>query len=489
MTIPLEVEIEIRRLHYGEKWPVGTIASQLGLHEEVVRRVLGLLNRPKPKAPRKLLVDPYKEFISETLSRYPKLRSTRLFDMISARGYPGTPRTLRNYVAQVRPRPEGEVFLRLEPLIGEQAQIDWMHVAKMKVSGGERSLWAFVMVLSYSRAMWGELVFDTTVHSLTRSLVRACNYFGGTSRQWLFDNAKTIVLERCRGAVRFHPLLLELSGHYRAQLRLCAVGKANQKGRVERTNRFLRDRFFAGRTVSDIEHVNRELLAFIEEVAHPRPHPTQPGLSVAQCFLSEKQRLLPLPSTPFPIEHVAPLNVDKTACFRFDTNSYSVPPTYARKTLTLAADDQWVRALDGAVEVAKHRRRWGKRERVELLEHREELLRRKRAARESKGLERLRAVSKSMDALIERWVNCGRNIGSMVSKTLRLLDLYGDELLRQAIEQVLSRGMHDPGALAILCEQRRKAQFLPVPVDIEFGKHVPDCDVIPHGLEQYDAKR
>ena len=43
MTAELSVEAEIRRLHYAEHWRVGTIASQLGVHPDVARRVLGLL--------------------------------------------------------------------------------------------------------------------------------------------------------------------------------------------------------------------------------------------------------------------------------------------------------------------------------------------------------------------------------------------------------------------------------------------------------------
>ncbi len=45
MTVSCEVEVEIRRLYYAEHWKVGTIASQLSVHGEVVRRVLGLLER------------------------------------------------------------------------------------------------------------------------------------------------------------------------------------------------------------------------------------------------------------------------------------------------------------------------------------------------------------------------------------------------------------------------------------------------------------
>jgi hypothetical protein len=166
------------------------------------------------------------------------------------------------------------------------------------------------MVLSWSRGMWGEFVFDTGAHSLARSLVRAAEYFGGTTRQWLFDNPKAVVLERHGEAVRFHPVLLEVAGHYRVQPRVCQVRKANQKGKVERAIRYLRERFLAGRTVHSVEGGNRELWAFLEEVAHARPHPTQPGRSVAECLAEEKPRLLPLPPTPAATDRVQPAHVD-----------------------------------------------------------------------------------------------------------------------------------------------------------------------------------
>jgi transposase len=169
------------------------------------------------------LVVPYTDFINETLAKYPRLRSTRLLDMLKERGFRGSERTLRRFVMMVRPAPKREAFLRLDPLIGEQAQIDWAHVGQIPVpGGGSRSLWLFVMVLAWSRAMWGEFCFDTTVHSLLRSLVRASTYFGGAARQWLFDNPKIVVLERHGDTARFHPLLLDLGSAMHVQLQLCA---------------------------------------------------------------------------------------------------------------------------------------------------------------------------------------------------------------------------------------------------------------------------
>jgi hypothetical protein len=150
---------------------------------------------------------------------------------------------------------------------------------------------------------------------------------------------------------------------------------------------------------------------------------------VAECLAEEKQRLLPLPATPAVTDRVQPAHVDSTAFVRFDTNSYSVPAHYAGAPLTLVADDSTVRLLEGAQEVAHHARCWGRRQLVEAHEHREALLALKRRARETKGQDRLRTAVPNVDALFARWVEAGRNVGSLTARTLRLLDAYGDALL------------------------------------------------------------
>jgi len=137
-----ELEAEMLRLHYAEHWPVGTIATQLAAHPDQVRRVLGLGDARAPSQMRTRLVDPYRPFIDDTLARYPKLRATRLYDMLRERGYPGSIRTLREFVATVRPRPRREPYLLTETLPGEQAQVDWAFVGKLAFPGGERALWS-----------------------------------------------------------------------------------------------------------------------------------------------------------------------------------------------------------------------------------------------------------------------------------------------------------------------------------------------------------
>lgn len=479
------LEAKIRRLYFAEHWKRGTIADQLGVHPDVVERVIGHLGpapagRPTPPS----VLDPFKPVIGETLDRYPRLRATRIYDMIVGRGYTGSLRTLRRHVREARPAPVAEVYLRTERLPGEQSQVDWGHVGKINVLGGSRALWVFVIVLAFSRALWAELVFDLSVHSLRRSLIRAAAFFGGVTRQWLFDNPKTVVLERDGDAVRYHPALLELAASFHVEPRLCGVRKPQQKGAVERAIRFLKDRFFPARTIRSIEHGNQQLLEFIQQVAMPRPHPTLPERTVANAFEEERLRLLTLPETLPSPDMVLSVPIDKTAFAHFDTNRYSTPPEHARQTLTLVASDAEVRLLDRDDVVARHDRCWGKKQVIEDPEHRRAIIEKKQGAKALKGRDRLRAEVPRIDELLARWLEDGRNIGSITVRTIQLLNLYGPSVLAQSVEDLLQRGQHDLGALAILCERHRTRPTPVLPIDI--GDHVPDRDVIPHDLGGYD---
>src|SRR6185503_12572505 len=104
MTISLAQEVEIRRLYFAEHWKRGTIVAQLGVHADVVERVVGRLGPcPKPVACLAPELEPFVGFIAETLARYPRLVGTRVYDMIRERGYVGSLRTLWRYLHKSRP--------------------------------------------------------------------------------------------------------------------------------------------------------------------------------------------------------------------------------------------------------------------------------------------------------------------------------------------------------------------------------------------------
>jgi len=267
---------EIRRLFYAEHWRIGTIARELSLHPDTVRAALETVRFNQRTLVRASALDPYTGFLRTTLEQYPKLRATRLHEMIVARGYQGSVGQTRRLVRRLRPRPVAEAYLRLRTLAGEEAQIDWGHFGKIVVGRAERPLSAFVMVLGWSRAIHVLFTLDQTMESFLRGHVEAFAYFGGSARTLLYDNLKTAVLARQGQVIEFHPRLLELAGHYHFLPRPCAVARGNEKGRVERQIRFLRDRFFAARHFRDVDDLNAQFLRWRTKWAHARPCPGDP---------------------------------------------------------------------------------------------------------------------------------------------------------------------------------------------------------------------
>jgi transposase len=247
----------IRRLFHAEHWKVGTIAAELGLHPETVKRALET-DQFKSRARRSLPTDPFLDFIEQTLKQHPRLRATRLFEMLRDRGYQGSVRQLRRLVQNIRPLSK-EAFLRLSVLVGEQAQSDWASFGEVTIGRARRRLSCFVITLSYSRALYLEFFFDQTLENLLRGHVNAWTDWGGGARTLLVDNMKAIVLERFGDAIRFHPRFLDLAGHYHFAVNPCRPGRGNEKGRVERLISYVRESFFAARSFTTLEDLTARL--------------------------------------------------------------------------------------------------------------------------------------------------------------------------------------------------------------------------------------
>ena len=211
MTIAQELEAQILRYYHAEKWRIGTIAQQLGLHHGTVQRVLAQAGLPRTgSGQRPSQLDPYLPFVRETLAKFPTLTASRLYQMVRERGYSGGPDHFRHLIALHRPQPKAEAYLRLRTLPGEQAQVDWGHFGHLMIGRARRTLMAFVMVLSYSRQIFLRFFLDARMASFLRGHEAAFQAWGGLPRVLLYDNLKSAVLERQGEAIRFHPVAADL---------------------------------------------------------------------------------------------------------------------------------------------------------------------------------------------------------------------------------------------------------------------------------------
>jgi transposase len=482
--ISSETRLQIRRYFYAEHWKIGTIAQALGLHPDTVRRAIEVERFHRAEQLRPSILDPYLEFVRQTLEQHPRLRATRLYQMIRDRGYTGSVEQLRRVVARLRPQPR-EAFLRLQTFPAEQAQGDWAHFGSVLVGRARRQLSCFVITLSYSRALYLEFFFDQTIENFLRGHVHALQDWSGAPRVILYDNLRSAVLERRGDQIHFHPRLLELAGHYHFVPRPCQVRAANQKGRVERAIRYVRDSFWAGRPFTTLAECNRQALLWRDQVAHQRRWPQDNTRTVAQAFAEEQPRLLPLPLHPFDTDRIVPVRAAKTIYVRFDLNDYSIPPEAVGRPLTLVASDTQVRILDGAVEIACHQRSYDRRQLVLDPVHQQALLKSKRKAFHATPVGRLAQAVPESEVLLDRAFAQGESAGRQTAQLLQLLDLYGPAALHRAIAEALERDTPRASSVAFLLRKQQRSAP-PLAVDLSRHPEAQALDIRPHDLETYD---
>ena len=483
------VETEILRLHHAEGWPIGTIARQLQVHHATVRRVLWQSGVPAVReCARTSKLDAYVPFIQQTFERYPTLRASRLYQMVRERGYLGSSDHFRHMVARWRPRPTAEAYLRLRTLPGEQAQIDWAHFGKLAIGRATRPLMGFVMVLSYSRHLFVRFYLNANTGSFLDAHVQAFGYFTAVPRVCLYDNLRSAVLERAGDAIRFNPTLLELAAWYRFQPRPVAVARGNEKGRVERAIRFVRERFFAARRYSDLADLNAQALAWCAGEAAARPCPEDHTRSVRQCFEEERPRLLALPDSPFPSEERVMVRVHKTPYARFDWNDYTVPHTHVRRTLEVRATPDTVRILDAGAVIATHARSYDRGEQVEDPPHIQDLTDHKRAARGHRAMDRLHHAAPSGAKFFAAAAKRGVHLGALTRGLTDLLDTHGGAALEAAIGAALAEDSAHLPAVRHFIDQHRALRGArpPIPVHLPDDPRVRALNVRPHNLADYE---
>ena len=452
---------EIRRYFYAEHWKIGTIASELGVHPDTVRNAIESERFHKHAAAARVHCRSLHRFhppnpgSTSAAARDPHLSDDSAIAVIPAASF-----SCGALWPSLRPQIR-EPFLRLQLFPGEQAQADWAHFGDVMVGRARRALSCFVMTLSYSRALYLEFFFDQTMENFLRGHVHAFQAWNGQPRMVLYDNLKSAVLERRGSQILFNPRLLELSAHYHFAPQPCQVRAGNQKGRVERAIRYVRDSFWAGRTFTTLAECNRQALVWRDQVGASTALAWRRGPQREEVFAEEQPRLLTPPLHPFSTDRIEAVCSRKTIYVRFDLNDYSIPPEAVGRPLTLAASDTTVRILDGAVEMARHSRSYDRRQQVLDPAHAEALLKIKRKAVHDTPAGRLEQMIPESKTLLDLAFAQGESAGRQTAQLIKLLDEFGPTALRRAIVEALQRNTPRASSVAFLLRCRPHAHSLP----------------------------
>lgn len=301
-TKEMIMEIQVLARH---DVPIREIAREMGVSRNTVRRYLRdpLAAEPKARPVREQKLDAYRLYIEQRLrSASPHwLPATVLLREIQEQGYQGGLSRLRAFMRSLRVVKAPEPLVRFETPAGQQLQCDWVVFRR-----GKSSLSAFVATLGYSRASYVEFVTDERLDTLLQCHQNAFEFFDGVVREVLYDNMKTVVLERDAygaGQHRFQPAFLDFARHCGFIPRLCKPYRAQTKGKVERFNGYLRRSFYnplASKLMQDglsldVDTANAKVRKWLRQIANVRVHGTT-GRIPAELLIIEQVALQALPA-------------------------------------------------------------------------------------------------------------------------------------------------------------------------------------------------
>ena len=271
------------------------IAEEVGCAVNTVRSHLESESKPRYRRNKSGItkLSPFHDYLRErqAAARPAWIPATVLLREIKELGYTGSHSQLRAYMHSLKPTLPVDPVVRFETAPGEQTQVDWVEFRK-----GKSPLYAFCATLGFSRVSFVEFVTDMKVETLIACHQHAFESFGGVTRGILYDNMKTVVIERDAsgaGVHQFHAGFLDYAHHCGFVIKLCRPYRAKTKGKVERFNGYLRRSFYvplaarlkqAGLTL-DAATANAHVQHWLKDIANERIHGTtqqRPVLRLAE---------------------------------------------------------------------------------------------------------------------------------------------------------------------------------------------------------------
>ena len=280
------------------------------------------------------------------------------------RGLAASVASFRRYVAANIPeeirRSQVTVWNPRPAEAGEQAQIDYGMLGRWldPATGKLRTVWAFVMVLAYSRHMFVRPVLKMDQRAWTECHAEAFAFFGGVPARLVPDNLKTGVDKPDLYDPKLNRSYAELAAHYGCLVDPARALKPRDKARVERPMPYVRDSFWRGREFTSLEKMQAGAARWSAEVAGQRACRPLEGAAPAAVFDAvEKDALRPLPAGPFVLATWATAKIGPDIHAQVDRVLYSVPWRHIGKTADVRITATMVQFFIGGQLVKSHPRK------------------------------------------------------------------------------------------------------------------------------------
>lgn len=317
---------------------------------------------------RKSKLTDFKDYLRE---RYlaTGLSGIRLCEEITAMGFTGSVSAVRRFLQTIeRAEISPKATVRFETPPGEQAQVDWAEIGYfLDETGIKRKIYAFVMVLGFSRMLFVEFVTDISTETLIDCHQKAFAYFGGYTRRILYDNMKQVRLNQNE----WNPLFQDFLNHYGITANTHRVYRARTKGKVERAVLYLKDNFMKGREFKNLADLQNQGFNWQEETANNRVHATT---KQKPCELFKQESLLPFAEVAeYRLVSKSERKVSAEGFVHYLGSRYSVAPQAVGKTVLVEQDEQLIRVKSNDLIIAEHQLSAKKNAEVINAEHQAEM--------------------------------------------------------------------------------------------------------------------
>jgi transposase len=348
---------EIRRRNVQEGIPIREIARDFGMDRNTIRRCL----RQKEWCPytrtgvTESLLSPHEEFLR---ARAPEVDfSARILyqELVSQKGYRGSYDTVKIFIRPLRAaRMQAErALVRFETPPGLQSQIDWGQ-ARVRFRSGPSVMHLFALTLGFSRRTFYCSSPNERISPFLEAHERAFDFFGGHTREHLYDRTRTVCFPSEGGKVRWNPTFKAFADYWGFEPRLCAPYRAQTKGKVESGIKYIKRNFLPGRVFVDRIDFDEQLSEWMATVADVRIHGTTHERPIDR-FVREKDRLVPLSGQPsFHIGMSVSRIVADDYLVSFRSNRYSVPFPLIGQTVDVLAREGQLQVLHRGTTVAVH---------------------------------------------------------------------------------------------------------------------------------------
>ena len=347
---------EIRRLHRAEGMPIRSIARQLGIGRNTVRRALAADGPPKYQRPAKgSIVDAVEPQIRQLLAQWPTMPATVIAERI---GWTRSLTVLKDRVRELRP-----VFVPPDPASrtdyrpGELAQCDlWFPPVNIPLGFGQLGRPpVLVMVSGYSRMMTARMIPSRQSPDLLAGHWALISGLGRVPKVLVWDNESAV--GQWRGG---KPQLTEAMNAFRGTLGIkvvqCRPADPEAKGLVERANGYLETSFLPGRGFVSPADFNSQLGQWLVR-ANQRQH-RRLGCRPVDRWEADRAAMLDLPPVDPVVGWRSATRLSRDHYVRVDSNDYSVHPSAIGRRVEIVADLEQVAVGLDSVEVARHARCW-----------------------------------------------------------------------------------------------------------------------------------